>query len=169
MKHLLCTTLVLACCASSAARADTKPEAVAHELAHAAAPAPDAGPAPPAVAPAAPPAVDPERDPGAFVHELEKAAKTKNWPLLTALLVTGIVLVLRKVGVRYLPWIGTDRGGATLAMITGLAAALVAVFGAGGKPTGQTVFDGFGAALLSTIAYQWLKQMLWPKDAKAKP
>jgi len=53
-----------------------------------------------------------------------QAFSHREWGLLVSCLLVGLVLVLRKVGARFLPWLGTERGVAVLALVGGTSTLL---------------------------------------------
>ena len=65
-------------------------------------------------------------DPFALLAQLEQAARGSNWILLAPLAIMLAVFILRRFGRALLPAVATNRGGAVLAVLGALAAALFA-------------------------------------------
>lgn len=95
-------------------------------------------------------------DPGAFLAFLLTAVQTKQWVLVGMLATMGLVALAKKIGTKYVPWLGTRRGGALLALIGGLAVALVEVLLTSKSLSASTVIFallyGPGAAGIWTMA-----------------
>jgi len=66
----------------------------------------------------------PELSEGDVVGLLVRAVAGREWGLLVSSLLVLLVLVARKIGARWLPWLGTERGVATLALVGGTATLL---------------------------------------------
>lgn len=64
-------------------------------------------------------------DSGAFLAFLLTAVQTKQWVLVGMLATMALVAALKKIGAKYVPFFGTRRGGALLALIGGVIVALV--------------------------------------------
>lgn len=113
-----------------AAFADTQPLPIAETLAspNAAAPAPSSAAIP-----------DPGTDPAGFVAEIAQAADAHAYRLLVIAGISGIVWAARRdqgriaLG-RWIPWLKTDRGGATLALATGVLSSIGLQLGEGASP-----------------------------------
>ena len=108
----------------------------------------------------------PEADLSAFAGSILAAFQARNWALLTALALLAIVFAARKFGGKLWPFLVTDRGGALLSLVGGLALSIAAAASA----PGQT---GFGAVLLSGLlmavtasgTYALLRKLLFPTGA----
>jgi len=109
----------------------------------------------------------PEADLSAFAGSILAAFQARNWALLTALALLAIVFAARKFGGKLWPFLVTDRGGALLSLVGGLALSIAAAASA----PGQT---GFGAVLLSGLlmavtasgTYALLRKLLFPSGAQ---
>jgi len=116
---------------------------------------------------------DPTADPLAFLNLVKQAIAGKQWALVATLAVIGLVALIRygagKLAVPYAgKWIGraaafftTDRGGAILTLLVGVAGALVPVF-AGGVFTVQAILDGVILGITSAGGYVMIKKIIWP-------
>jgi hypothetical protein len=60
-----------------------------------------------------------------------KAFAGKQWGLLGVLALVGLVLLLRKVGGRWLPWLDTPRGAVALSLVGGSCTLLAVALGSG--------------------------------------
>lgn len=125
------------------------------------------------------PAADPSADPDllTIARLVLEAARGRNWALVGALVLSLLIALVRRfagriavsfagrvVG-RAAAWLTTDRGGALLALLAGVAAALAAAFGAGGGVSVQTVLDGLVAGVTAAGGYAVLRKLLFPSGA----
>ncbi len=130
-------------------------------------------PAPLAMAPiVVAPAAD-ETDFLALASLVIDAARGRNWALLDALVLSLLIALVRKFASRLAvsfagravgkaaAWLTTDRGGALLALLAGVAAALAAAFGSGGAVSVQTVIDGVVAGITAAGGYAVLRKLLF--------
>lgn len=120
--------------------------------------------------------VDPLSDPIAFFNTVKNAIANKQWGLVAAIVVVGLVAFVRwgakKGAVAWAgKWAGkacafltTDRGGILLTLITGVATSLASVF-VGGVVTVQTVFDGVMLGITAAGGYVAIKKLIWPSGA----
>jgi hypothetical protein len=106
---------------------------------------------------------------GELLAQILAAFQQKNWYLLGVLVVVGLVGLIRKfVGkVKYLSFFATDRGGAILALVAGLAGAL-GIDALNGVVDIATMLDGLKLGLASAGGYVVVKRIVWPADA-SKP
>jgi hypothetical protein len=77
-------------------------------------------------------------------------------------LAAAVVLRLRA----FLPWMGTDRGGAVTAAFLGLCTALAATLATGGALSLAVLAAGLLAAWAAVGGRQWLRRVLWPEDGQ---
>lgn len=110
------------------------------------APGVDAGPSVPAVS-------DPEKDPGSFLQDMWKAGQSKNYKLLSMLLVVALTYALRRWGKKLVPWFGTDFGGMVLAVLVATGAGVANGLAVGAKFGMSWVIDIFVMAAGSIGAY----------------
>ena len=144
-------------------------------------------PTPSSVAPAAPapsptlaqPIVTPAADPDLLTvaRLVLEAARGRNWALVGALVLSLLIALVRrfagriavsfagKLAGRAAAWLTTDRGGALLALLAGVAAALAAAFGSGGGVSVQTVLDGLVAGVTAAGGYAVIRKLLFPSGA----
>lgn len=113
---------------------------------------------------------DPESDFIGFAKLFKEAAKNGNWKLLAVLLVIGIVWAARKYGV-LIPKVGdflkSPRGGAILAILTGVFGVIATGLAASGKFSAGLVWDGLLLGLTAaggwTVVKKLLGDDLWAK------
>ena len=106
-----------------------------------------ASPTPAAAAP------DPESDLVGYAVSLYKAVQGRQWVLLVALLVVGLVAAARRFGVRWIPWLATKAGGIVLALVGGVAGTLALALGTGGAFSASLIVDGIVAGLTAAGLY----------------
>jgi hypothetical protein len=119
----------------------------------------------------APKVVSEESDPSDLAMRAVKAAKSRDWKLLIALVVSILAWGARKYGKSYVPFLGTDRGGIitvfALAFVGCIANVMIAL-GSGGLAS-DIWLDAVSIAMLSIGGYTGLKKLFFPADAKASP
>jgi hypothetical protein len=107
-------------------------------------------------------------DLGMFAQAVLAAFSAHNWGLVTALVLIGLVWAARKWGGKLWPFLLTDRGGALLSLVGGLALSIAA---AATAPTAGSVWAVLGAGLLMTVTasgtYSLLRKLLFPSGADA--
>lgn len=105
----------------------------------------------------------------AFLGAAVTAAKGAKWLALIALLIVGLVAFIRRENgwiIKKVPWLGTDRGGASLALLLGG----LTEFGAALAPGGTGAPPGAVTALVTALAAGGraiLKGFLFPQDKAA--
>lgn len=109
------------------------------------------------------PVVPSPDDPGAFVNLIVSAATSKNWPLLAALVVIVLVWAARKWGGDLAPWLKTDRGGAILAILLGVAVGLAGPLIAG-VPWSWSLLVSAASGALAAGLRQTGARIVAPKD-----
>lgn len=107
---------------------------------------------------------DPGMDPAGFFGVIVAVVAAKKWLALSCMAVIGGVFLLRKVS----PKFATDRAGALLALLAGIATAICGVALDGAQLSAATLLDaiiaGFGIAVAGVGFRQWVKRLIWPKD-----
>lgn len=99
---------------------------------------------------------DPSNDPVAFIGLLVDAAQGGHWRLAAALLLIGLIYLLRRYGGRVPrlgPWMQTDRGGAIMALVMGVGGGLAAALFSGRPITIYLIVDAISVGL--TAAGGW--------------
>jgi hypothetical protein len=109
---------------------------------------------------------DPEASVAEFAAAIYQAFSAKNWGVLVALALIGLVAIARKYGSKALPFLGTDRGGALLSLLGGFG---LSVFAAATAAGAHSVLQVIGSGLLMTITasgtYAIAKKLLFPSGA----
>lgn len=107
---------------------------------------------------------DPGADPGGFFSAAVDALKTKDFKLVVILAIVGFVYALRRWGGLVVPWFKSDRGGALLALVTGVLAAGCATAAAGAPFDLHLLVNGLEAGVLAAGGFAVVKKLLWPRD-----
>jgi hypothetical protein len=109
---------------------------------------------------------DPDASLAGFAGALYSAFQAKNWSVLIALVLVGLVYLARRFGSKLWPFLGTDRGGALLSLVSGLA---VSVFAAASSSGAHSVLQVLGSGLLMALTasgtYVLVKKLLFPSGA----
>lgn len=100
-----------------------------------------------------------------LVTALVNALTQRHWLLVGAVLVSGLVWALRTWGGSLVPWVRTDRGGATLALVGGFVGVWVTALAAGQGASWYLVAHGLEAAVAAAGGYSVLKKLVFPSDA----
>ena len=89
----------------------------------------------------------------ALIVTAVEAVQAGHWWVLAAAIVSGLVWVVRRWGCSLWPWLGTDRGGAVLVLVTAVLGSLAGLILAGdaagldllmtGLQTGFTAAGGY--------------------------
>lgn len=112
--------------------------------------------------------VDPDID--ALSRMFLSAAQTKNWQMLAALIVVGLVWGLRRFGGDFIPTLKTDRGGAALALAIGISGALVNALAVAAKPSLQLLVDGVTTGVMAAGGWAVVRKIFGVSAAqKADP
>lgn len=107
-------------------------------------------------------APDPENV-AAFFSAIVSAVGSKNYGLLIALAVIAIVYAARKFGSKYIPFLGTDRGGVLLSLVSGLGLSVyTAAVAAGEHTVGEVLVNALLASITASGTYALLKKLIWP-------
>jgi hypothetical protein len=109
---------------------------------------------------------DPEGNLAGFAGAVYQAFAAKNWGVLIALVLVGLVFLARRFGSKAWPFLSTDRGGALLSLVGGLGLSVFAAATAAGTPT---VLRVLSTGLLMTVTasgtYVLIKKLLFPSGA----
>lgn len=94
-----------------------------------------------------PPAAD--LDPMVLLKAFVDAIQHGQWPVVAVVVLVALTWVLRKVGTKWIPWLGTSEGGSVLALLTAVAATL----GAAALVPGATItWPLVGSAIAASFA-----------------
>ncbi len=118
-----------------------------------------------------------EQDALALLNLIVSAARGRNWALLGALVLSLLVWAVRKFASRVAvafagkllgraaAWLTTDRGGALLALLAGIASALAVAFASGFS--WGLLLDGVVAGVTAAGGYAVVRKLCFPsgKDA----
>jgi hypothetical protein len=103
-------------------------------------------------------------DPGTsvpgFLTSVLAAVKGGDWQLLVGLGLTGLIFVIRKFGAKWIPWLGTSLGGATLAGLIVLLGGLAVALGAHQPITWTLLSTLLVATWTAAGTWTWLRRML---------
>ncbi len=109
---------------------------------------------------------DPEGNLADFAGAVYQAFATRNWGVLIALVLLGLVFLARHFGSKVWPFLSTDRGGALLSLVGGLG---ISVFAAATAAGTHTLLQVLGTGLLMTVTasgtYVLVKKLLFPSGA----
>jgi hypothetical protein len=101
------------------------------------------------------------------------AMRTSNWRLVVVAGLLLSVLLLRRLAgflpARAAAWVHSDRGGATLALATGVLTVVVNGMVAGGKFDPQLLIDGVLASATAAGSFNIAKRLAKPSDRQATP
>lgn len=102
-----------------------------------------------------------------FFGLIVSAVGTKNYGLLIALAVVLIVYLARKFGAKYIPWLGTSRGGFALSLGSALGLSVFAAATAEGQ---HSLVEVLKTALLACVSasgtWSLLKNLLFPTGSQ---
>lgn len=102
-------------------------------------------------------AVIPEPDVGTVLSAVFAAVNSKNWALLAAAAVVGVVFVLRKVGAKVHPWFATPRGGVVLLAVGGTGSLLLAALSSGQSFSASLLLGCINTALAASGLWSTVK------------
>jgi hypothetical protein len=109
---------------------------------------------------------DPEGNLAGFAAAVYQAFAAKNWGVLIALVLVGLVYLARHFGAKLWPFLGTDRGGALLSLVGGLGLSVfAAATSSGAHGVLQVLGTGFLMAITASGAYALLKKLLFPSGS----
>ncbi len=106
-------------------------------------------------------------DPGTLITQLLGAIQGRNWILIVSAVLSGAIYVVRRWGLAWIPWFGTDRGGAVLTVVVGILGALASAL-ATGHFMASSFVDGLVLAMNTAGGFVLVKRILAPSDV-AKP
>lgn len=110
---------------------------------------------------------DPDQDPMGLVKFFVQALAEKNWLLATPAGLICLVAAARAFGGKYIPWLTTDRGGALLALLAAVGAAVATAALFPGPHSVVQVLTAVGTVLLGNqLFFIWLKKLLTPSGAE---
>lgn len=98
-----------------------------------------------------------------------KAVQDKNWAMLVAVALTGLVWAVRRYGGNTLPWLKTDRGGALLVLLLGIGGGIINALAAGAPLTPQLLLDGARVGLISAGGYAVVRKLLFGEKPEPVP
>lgn len=104
-------------------------------------------------------------DAGGIVTNLYEAGKSRNYRALAAALCSLVVLLMRRWGAGLFKPLGTDRGGALLALVVGVAGAFATALAAGAPLGFGLVYDGLVMGVTAAGGFVVLKRLVAPRDA----
>jgi hypothetical protein len=102
-----------------------------------------------------------------FARVVFNAVMTKNWALVAALAVVGLVFVARKYLAPKVPFLATGRGGALLVMVTSLAGAIANAVLAGAPFNVGLLLKAAGVAFTAAGGFAMAKKLIFGDDAAA--
>lgn len=106
-----------------------------------------------------------------FFNQVLDAVQNRQWMLLVALCVVGFVAAARfvvpKMHNAFGAWLNTQRGGAFLALLSGVGGSIVTALIAGAKPSINVVITGFGVGFAAIGGWNAFFDLFLPKDSKA--
>lgn len=92
------------------------------------------------------------------------AIHSGNWRLAAAGVLVVVIWAVRAFGSKYFPKLATDRGGAALAVLGGLAGALSNAILGGVPITLNIMLDGLGMGVTAAGGWNVTRRLLWPPD-----
>ncbi len=95
-----------------------------------------------------------------------EAVRDGHWWLFAAIVVSALVWLLRSYGEKFIPWLGTDRGGAVLVLSTGILGSLAALILAGDEVGLELLIEGLKVGFTAAGGYVVIKKILKPGDKK---
>jgi hypothetical protein len=104
-------------------------------------------------------------DAPAILNQILDAIGSGNWRLVAALIVVGLVWLMRRFATKIHPWFGTDRGGVAVALLGGLLAVAAGELAAGRHFTIQTVANGISLAVAAAGGWVMVRRLVSPPDA----
>lgn len=103
-----------------------------------------------------------------FATAAFQAVQSGNWGMLAAVGVVGLVYAARGLLGDKFPALKTDRGGAVLSLVAGVAGALGNAFLAGAPFTVALLIKGFSVAFMASGGWSLAKKLLFGDAAKVK-
>lgn len=97
---------------------------------------------------------------------LTKAIDSKNWHVVVAAVLLFLIWVLRAIGSKFWKFIGTDRGGALLALISGLLVVFINGWAGGGKFSITWLIQGIELGVTAAGGWVVAKRLIVPTDKK---
>jgi hypothetical protein len=97
---------------------------------------------------------------------ITKAIDTSNWRIVATAALLFIIWVLRAIGAKFWKFIGTDRGGALLALISGVLVALINGWASGKTFSITWVIQGIEMGVSAAGGWVVAKRLISPSDKK---
>lgn len=105
--------------------------------------------------------------PGSFESAIQ-AVKDGDWRLVSAFVLAGLMVALRRSRDR-VAWFKGDRGGAVLVMLLSVFGALSTSLAAGVAVDAKLFLSAAMIAWTAVGGYTWLRRLIWPKPADPTP
>jgi hypothetical protein len=97
---------------------------------------------------------------------ITKAIDTSNWRVVATAALLFLIWVLRAIGAKFWKFIGTDRGGALLALISGVLVALINGWASGKTFSITWVIQGIEMGVSAAGGWVVAKRLISPTDKK---
>lgn len=105
--------------------------------------------------------------PGSFESAI-RAVKDGDWRLVSAFVLAGLMVALRRSRDR-VAWFRGDRGGAVLVMLLSVFGALSTSLAAGVAVDAKLFLSAAMIAWTAVGGYTWLRRLIWPKHSDPTP
>jgi len=112
---------------------------------------------------------DPAADPSGYLLLILNAVQGRQWIVLAGLVVIGVVWVVRTYGAKWLPWLSTAKGGATLSLVVGILGSVALVLLGGKGFSWKAIIDGALLAFISSGGFTVVKNLLAKPPAPPTP
>lgn len=109
---------------------------------------------------------DVEKDPGGYAASMLDAAKSGKWRLFAAGLLIALVWAARRWGASVVPWLKTDRGGATLVLVLALLGGVATTLADGADLSFALVVNSLSMAFTAAGGFAVVKKLLAPADVE---
>lgn len=106
--------------------------------------------------------VDPAGDGSGIVEAIRPlydAVLSGRWAFAACISLVLLTTVLRRYGAKYLPWLGTDEGGASLLLAGSFGGALATALGAAQWPTAGMLWTALTVAVSAAGGYTLVKKL----------
>ena len=97
---------------------------------------------------------------------ITKAIDTSNWRVVATAALLFLIWVLRAIGAKFWKFIGTDRGGALLALVSGVLVALINGWASGKTFSITWVIQGIEMGVSAAGGWVVAKRLISPSDKK---
>lgn len=105
--------------------------------------------------------------PTGILQMLLDAVKSGQWLLVGSLGLVVLVWALRQFGGKWMPFLKTDRGGALLAVASGLCTYTATALISGAAFSLQMLLAGLEMGVTAAGGYAILKKLFFPSDQKS--